>query len=160
VANEAEMAGTAGTPITTAGSVSVIDLSTGAANATVRNTIGFDALNSSEAQLRSLGLAITPGQLAGNDIEPEYITISPDGAKAYLTLQEVNGLAAIDLTNASANKPLAIQPLGAVNHSLAGNEFDASDRDGPGNTAAIKIGTTPAGTPIFGLLQPDSVASF
>ena len=160
VANEAEMAGSAGTPIPTAGGISIIDIPANPANASVRNTISFDALNNAEAQLRSLGLAITPGQLAGNDIEPEYITISADGTKAYVALQEVNGIAVIDLTDATATKPTAIQPLGAVNHSLAGNEFDGSDRDGPGNTAAIKIGTTPSGTPIYGLLQPDAVASF
>ena len=77
VANEAETAGTAGTPIQTAGGISIIDMSGGAANATVRNTISFDALNGAEAQLRTLGLAIAPGVSAANNIEPEYITVSP-----------------------------------------------------------------------------------
>ena len=66
----------------------------------------------------------------------------------------------IDLVSATATKPIAILPLGAVNHALAGNEFDASDRDGPGNTASIHIAATPLETPIFGLLQPDTIASY
>src|SRR5262249_44111258 len=82
------------------------------------------------------------------------------GTKAYVTLQEVNGVAVIDLANATATKPVAILPLGAVNHSLAGNEFDGSDRDNGSNGPAINIKTTPLETPIFGLLQPDAITSF
>lgn len=158
VANEAESAGTLASPIQTAAGISIIDVSGGAAAATVRNTIGFAALDGSEATLRANGLAITPGNTAANDIEPEYISVSPDGTRAYVTLQEVNGVAIIDITDPAATKPLAIVPLGAVNHALAGNEFDASDRDGAGGTASIRIAASP--TPIYGLLQPDSIASF
>ena len=70
VANEAEMAGSAGTPIQTAGGISIIDISGNPANATVRNTISFDALNGAEAQLRANGLAITPGQLRAMTSSP------------------------------------------------------------------------------------------
>jgi predicted extracellular nuclease/2',3'-cyclic-nucleotide 2'-phosphodiesterase (5'-nucleotidase family) len=156
VANEGEQASQASNPV---GSVSIIDVSGGAAGASVATTVGFSGLDGSEATLRARGLAITPGKAASADIEPEYIAISPDNRFAYVTLQEVNGVAVIDLTN-PGTAPIAIQPLGAVNHALAGNEFDASDRDGPNGTASIRIAATPAGTPIYGLLQPDSVASF
>lgn len=156
VANEGEQATAGSNPV---GGISIIDVSGGAANAAVTATVGFDGLNGSEAALRARGLAITPGNSAAADIEPEYIAISPDNRFAYVTLQEVNGVAIIDLAN-PGTAPIAIQPLGAVNHSLAGNEFDASDRDGPNGSTAIRIAATPANAPIYGLLQPDAVASF
>ena len=161
VANEGEQASAGSNPV---GGISIIDVSGDAANAAVTATVGFEGLDGSEAALRARGLAITPGKSAAADIEPEYIAISPDNRFAYVTLQEVNGVAIIDLTN-PGTAPIAIQPLGAVNHSLAGNEFDASDRDGPANaqgvgTASIRIAATPTNAPIYGLLQPDAVASF
>lgn len=156
VANEGEQATAGSNPV---GGISIIDVSGGAANAAVTATVGFDGLNGSEAALRARGLAITPGNSAAADIEPEYIAISPDNRFAYVTLQEVNGVAIIDLAN-PGTAPIAIQPLGAVNHSLAGNEFDASDRDGPNGSTSIRIAATPANAPIYGLLQPDAVASF
>ena len=156
VANEGEQFTSASNPV---GSVSILDLSGGAAAAAVSATVGFDALDGSEAVLRAKGLAISPGKSAAADIEPEYIALSPDNRFAYVTLQEVNGIAVIDLAN-PGTAPIAIQPLGSVNHSLAGNEFDASDRDGPGGTASIRIASTPANAPIYGLLQPDAAASF
>ncbi len=45
----------------------------------------------------------------------------PDGTRAYVTLQEVNAVAVIDLTNPAATSPLAILPLGSIDRSLAGN---------------------------------------
>ncbi|MDP3172935.1 MAG: choice-of-anchor I family protein, partial [Phenylobacterium sp.] len=147
VANEAETVSPTNNP---AGSISIIDISGGAANAAVSNTISFGALNGSEAALKAQGLALFPGQAAGNDIEPEYITISPDGTRAYVTLQEVNGVAVIDLTNPAADRPIAIQPLGGIDRTLAGNAFDPNDQNG------VSIGNFD----IVSLLQPDAIASF
>jgi predicted extracellular nuclease/phosphodiesterase/alkaline phosphatase D-like protein/2',3'-cyclic-nucleotide 2'-phosphodiesterase (5'-nucleotidase family) len=148
VANEAEALAVANNP---AGTVSVIDMSAGVAAATIVNTISFAALNGSETQLRSLGVAIFPGQTAANDIEPEYIAVSPDGTRAYVTLQEVNAVAVIDLTNPAVSQPLSILPLGGVDHALAGNEFDPDDQP---------AGITIQSAPITSILQPDSITSF
>lgn len=147
VANEGEALSVANDP---AGSISIIDLSTGAANAAVSNTISFAALNGWEEALRANGLALLPGQAASTDIEPEYITVSADGTRAYVTLQEVNAVAVIDLTNPSATAPIAIQPLGAIDRNLVGNAFDASDQDG------IDI----ANFDVYSLAQPDAIASY
>ena len=57
----------------------------------------------------------------------------------------------IDLTNPAATSPLAILPLGSVDRSLAGNEFDPSDQDG------IDIGDLETSV---SLLQPDAIATF
>ncbi|MFS8037816.1 ExeM/NucH family extracellular endonuclease [Xanthobacter sp. AM11] len=164
VANEAEPYNdeTAGVIENASGSVSVIDMSGGAAAATVRNTIGFSSLDGFESELADLGIKIFAGSddlaapTASQDIEPEYVAVSPDGTKAYVTLQEVNAVAVIDLTDTAADKPVSILPLGYVDFSLTGNEGDFSDRDGAGSTASISVGNTP----VNGLLQPDAIASF
>lgn len=165
VANEAEPVSNGENP---AGSISVIDVSGGAGAASVVQTFGFAALDGHEAVLEGLGLALfsqgwTPpagipaDQLtASREIEPEYISVSPDGAKAYVTLQEVNAVAVLDLTDASATAPVAILPLGSIDRSLAGNGFDGSDRDGPGNAGKINI----QNWDVHSLLQPDSIATF
>lgn len=164
VANEAEAFNdtVSGTIDNASGSVTIIDISGGAATAQVRNTVGFTALDGAEAALDLLGIKIfagngnLPAPTASQDIEPESITVSPDGTKAYVTLQEVNAVAVIDLTDTGANKPISILPLGAVDFSLLGNEGDFSDRDGAGNTPSISVGNSP----VFGLLQPDAIVSF
>ena len=155
VANEGEA-------LSANGSISIIDLSGGAAAAFVSNTIGFSSLNGAEAVLRDRGVQVIPGQPAAGDIEPEHITISADGTRAYVTLQEVNSVAVIDLTNPTADRPIAIQALGTVNFNLPGNAIDPSDQDGPPvppsatGTASINI----RNVPVQGLLQPDAIATF
>ncbi len=153
VANEAEPVSAANNA---AGTISIINLAGGAASATVSNTISFASLNGSEGALEQAGLALFPGQSAANDIEPEYIAVSPNGTRAYVTLQEVNAVAVIDLTNPAADQPLSILPLGMIDRSLVGNEFDGSDQDGAGTAGSIQI----ENHPVFSLLQPDAIASF
>lgn len=148
VANEGEAISSANNP---AGSVSIINMAGGAAGAVVSNTISFSALNGSEAALRAHGLSTFAGQAAASDIEPEYIAVSPDGTRAYVTLQEVNAVAVIDLTNPAATKPLSIQPLGGIDRQLAGNQFDPSDTG-----AVVSI----ANFDVVSLLQPDAIATF
>lgn len=156
------------------GTITIIDVSGDPADASVRNTIGFSSLDGDEAALDALGIktydggvvevetdngdinVTVPDSTVSRDIEPEYITVSPDGTKAYVTLQEVNAVAVIDLTDASADKPVSLLPLGYVDFSLSGNEADFSDRDGPGGSASISVGNAP----IKSLLQPDAIASF
>lgn len=153
ISNEAEALSASNNPV---GSVSIIDLSAGVAAATVQ-TIGFGALAGNEPVLQDRGLALFPGQPADADIEPEYISISPDGTRAYVTLQEVNAVAVIDLTDHSADRPLAIQPLGTIDRSLLGNAFDPSDRDNAAGTGpAISI----RNFDVLSLPQPDAIASF
>lgn len=60
------------------------------------------------------------------DLEPEYIAFSGDGTKAWVTLQENNAIAVVDIATATVE---SIRPLGVKDHSLSGNGFDASDRD-------------------------------
>lgn len=143
------------------GSVSIIDLSSGVANATAQQ-VGFSAYNSQDIALKSQGVRIF-GRLkdgtastVAQDLEPEYIAVSPDGLTAAITLQENNAVAILDLATATIS---SIKPLGYKNHSLAGQGLDASDRDVNGTSAGggkINI----ANWPVFGMFQPDGIASF
>jgi DNA-binding beta-propeller fold protein YncE len=156
VANEGENPPIGG--VDARGSVSVIDVSAGAANATVQ-AVGFEMLDGHEGALRAAGVRIFPGTSASFALEPEYITITSDGRTAYVTLQENNAVAVIDLSGTTPTLK-SIVPLGYVDHSLPGNGADFSDRDGPGSGSsslgAISINTAP----IRGLLMPDAIASW
>ncbi|QLE55490.1 choice-of-anchor I family protein [Nostoc sp. TCL26-01] len=130
------------------GSVSIIDISGGVANATVQ-TATFTSFNSQIASLKAAGVRIIgPGATVAQDVEPEYIAVAADGLTARITLQENNAVAILDIASATITQ---ILPLGAKNHNLPGNGLDASDQDG---------GINIRNWPIFGLYQPDAIASF
>jgi hypothetical protein len=57
-----------------------------------------------------------PGATVAQDLEPEYITVSPDGTTAYVTLQENNALAAVNIATATVT---SITPLGFKDHNVA-----------------------------------------
>jgi 3-phytase len=141
------------------GSISIIDVSGNIAsldNSKV-TTANFTAFNGQKetltaARVRLFGLNATVAQ----DLEPEYIAVSPDGKTAFVTLQENNAFAVLDIATASITK---IVPLGFKDHNLPGNGLDASDRDVNGTSSGggkINI----QNWPIFGMYQPDAISSF
>jgi predicted extracellular nuclease/Ca2+-binding RTX toxin-like protein len=148
VANEAEAVSAVNN---SSGSISIISLAGGVGSASVTQTIGFTSLDGSLTALQAAGLPLLTGQNPSADIEPEYISISPDGTRAYVTLQEISAVAIIDLTNPTADRPLSILPLSGIDRTLAGNSFDASDTNGAGNFINADI---------ISLLQPDTIATF
>jgi hypothetical protein len=122
------------------------------------STAGFESFNSQVASLRSAGVRIFgPGASVAQDLEPEYITVSADSRTAYVTLQENNAVAIVDI---ASKRITDIKPLGFKNHNLAGMGMDVSDEDGGTNTnsgsAAIKI----VQVPVKGMYQPDAIASY
>lgn len=128
------------------GSVSIVDLKFGLQNATVK-TATFTRFNNAalDRSVRIYG----PNATVAQDIEPEYITVSEDSRTAWVTLQENNAIAELDISRARFTE---INGLGFKDHSKPGNGLDASDRDGP----AINI----ARWPVYGMYQPDAIASF
>ncbi len=135
------------------GSVSIINLANGAANATVQ-TATFTSFNGQINTLKAAGVRIFgPGATVAQDLEPEYIAVAADGQTAWITLQENNAIAILDLATATITQVL---PLGTKDHSLPTNSLDVSDRDGPGGTTSINL----QNWPIVGLYQPDAIASF
>jgi hypothetical protein len=130
------------------GSVSVIDIRRGVRRAKVR-TADFQEYNGKEDELINAGVRIFgPDATAAQDLEPEFITISRNSRKAYVTLQENNAIAVIDIKRAEV---IDIFSLGYKDHSLLRNAIDASDKDD-----AINI----ANWPVKGMYQPDAIASF
>jgi LVIVD repeat/PEP-CTERM motif len=131
------------------GSISIIDVLTGNVQ-----TADFTGFNSQIQTLRDSGVRIFgPGATVAQDLEPEYIALSSDGATAWVTLQENNAMAIVNVAMARVTQ---ILPLGLKDHSLPGNQLDASDRDGGGSNGRINLQNWPA----FGMYQPDTIASF
>lgn len=130
------------------GSISVIDLSEGVMAATVA-TADFRSYNSQQEKLLATGVRIYgPNATVAQDLEPEYITLSKDGRLAWVTLQENNAMAVINVSRA---KVMDIRPLGYKDHHLSGNELDASDRDG-----VINI----RNWPVLGMYLPDAIDNY
>lgn len=130
------------------GSVSIIDIQD--IKQPKANIADFRAWNSQKADLMSKGVRIFgPNATVAQDLEPEYITISGDSKTAWVTLQENNAIARIDIAQ---QKVTDIYPLGYKDHGVMGNELDVSDRD-----SKIDIKTW---TGLVGMYQPDSIANY
>jgi hypothetical protein len=126
------------------GSVSIISVK----NNYAVTTLNFSSFGSQQALLQSKGLRVFgPNASFGQDIEPEYITISDDSRTAWVTLQENNAIAKIDLSSKVITN---IFPLGFKNYNGPGNAIDASDR--PAGTVAFN------NWPVYGMYQPDAIA--
>lgn len=120
--------------------------------ASLRHTVTFRSLNSRADELRAAGVRIYgPGASVAQDLEPEYIAVAPDSRTAWVTLQEANAAAVLDISDLARPRLNTLIPFGSKDHALPGNELDASDRDN-----AINI----RNWPVKGLYQPDAIASY
>lgn len=130
------------------GSVSIIDMSAGVASLTDADvtTAGFSAFNDVplDPSIRIFG----PGATVAQDLEPEYVGVSHDSRTAWVTLQENNAMAVVDL---KAKAVTALVGLGFKDHSQAGRGLDGGRDDG---VMAIRQ------WPIRGMYQPDAIAMF
>ncbi|MBI4782314.1 MAG: choice-of-anchor I family protein [Oscillatoriophycideae cyanobacterium NC_groundwater_1537_Pr4_S-0.65um_50_18] len=137
VANEGEPS-SYGQPdsIDPVGSVSIIDLFS-ASTPTV-TTVSFESFNAQKADLQGRGVRITsPNATVAQDFEPEYITVSADGKTAWVTLQENNAIALIDIATA---KVTSILPLGLKDFSKglpSVTTYEFGDRPPLGTTATV-----------------------
>jgi hypothetical protein len=145
-ANEGEPDGTFGEPgfVDPPGSVTVIDLRPGLDKAVV-SQVGFTAFNSREQELRARGVRIFPNRPAGRDLEPEFIAVSPDNTRAFVTLQEANAFAVLDLA-ASPPAILDIVPAHLKDHARGLPSVEVFDF--PPAAQRPALGTTPAGQTI------------
>ena len=127
------------------GSVSIIKVS----DYSVK-TINFSTFENQLTALTAKGFRIFgPGKNFNKDIEPEYITVSDDNTTAYVTLQENNAIAEIDIVTGIVKK---IMPLGFKDYSLETNAIDASDKDS-------KVAFTTYNK-VFGMYMPDAIAYY
>jgi hypothetical protein len=86
------------------------------------------------------------GRIARN-LEPEYVTIDATGRTAYISVQEANAVAVIDIRSATLTD---LWPLQLTDWSTDG-VLDPSDRDG---------GITLGNWPVFGVRMPDGLATY
>jgi DNA-binding beta-propeller fold protein YncE len=157
VANEGEPSGygVAGTS-DPEGAVSIITVNRGGAPSVA--TADFRSFNGQETALRAQGIRIFgPKATAAQDFEPEYITVSEDGKTAWVTLQENNAIAIVDVASA---KVTSIKPLGFKDHNVAGFGMDASDEDGGTNTNSGTPATKIGPQPVKGMYLPDAIAGY
>ena len=101
-----------------AGSITVVNLTEKTAK-----TVGFEDFDAEE--LASQGILfnkvndeIVPAE---TDLEPEYIAVTDDGGKAYISLQEANAIAVMDL---EAEEITDIKSVGFVDYSEEKNAVD------------------------------------
>ncbi len=129
-----------------AGSVSIITID----NNYAVTTVDFSAFAGQRAALVAKGLRIFgPGNDFVKDIEPEYITVSEDSKTAWITLQENNGIAKLDLASKTFTN---IFPLGFKDYNVSGNEIDPSDLDSKVGVGAL--------WPVKGIYMPDAIAMY
>jgi hypothetical protein len=125
------------------GTISIIDLTD-----TSVITLDFSSFNSQESALENQGFRVFgPNANLAQDVEPEYVAISSDSNTAWVSLQENNGIAEINLVTKTITN---IYPLGYKDYSIAGNAIDASDRDG---VKELK------NWPVYGMFQPDAIVT-
>lgn len=150
------------------GSVSVVDVAKlRAGEADAVRTADFRAFNGKEDELRAQGVRIygpadnsadyaDPANRASaaRDLEPEYIAVAEDSRTAWVTLQENNALARLDVESATIT---AILPLGYKDHGQPGNALDVSDEDGVDGAAYVNIRKWPG---VMGMYQPDAIAAY
>ncbi|SFT74333.1 hypothetical protein SAMN04489724_1968 [Algoriphagus locisalis] len=127
------------------GSISVIDVNS---NFSVV-TLGFESFESQKATLMSNGFRVFgPGATLAQDVEPEYVAIDENSEFAWVTLQENNGMAKVNLSTKTITD---VFPFGLKDNSIAGNELDASDRD---DEVSLKS------WPLLSYFLPDALASY
>lgn len=131
------------------GTVSVISLPDGVAAPSVADvrTADFRAFDGPDAELDPSIRVFGPENHHNKpslDFEPEYIS-SADG-KAYVTLQENNAIAVVDIASATVDKVL---PAHIADHSVV--PLDPSNKDGEAKLRTI---------PVHGLSMPDSIGAF
>jgi hypothetical protein len=157
IANEGEFTTLAGESSgARAGSVSVIDLSgVGSvgdiAGLTQARVATYDFANHLAAGVSLAGVrnarldTLTVKTPDARDVEPEYIAAT--NTQAYVTLQENNAVATLDLASGTFTR---VQSLGTI-----AQRVDASDRDGPGGGTAANVDDV-----VHGLPMPDTIKVF
>lgn len=81
------------------------------------------------------------------DFEPEYIALSGDSKTAYVTLQENNAIAVVDI---ATRKVTAVKDLGLKDFNEVANALDVQ------SNSAIQLETVP----FKGMYMPDGVSSY
>ena len=145
-ANEGEPRNGYGAELDPKGTISIIDIKEGVEAANVTE-VTFECLDSEESRNKLIeeGVIIKKGTKPSDDFEPEYIAIN--GNIAYVSLQEANAIAVIDIDEA---RIISVNSLGYKNHNEEKNALDlASD-------GIINI----KNEDVYGIYMPDAISIF
>ena len=148
------------------GSVSIIEVLEDRTGFGTNRTAGFAHFESRKQELIAKGVRIygpaDNSQRYGHDniasvardMEPEYIAVSDDSATAWVSLQENNAFAKLDIASATITD---ILPLGYKDYGQEGNAIDASDEDGEKGAPLLNFQLWPG---VVGMYHPDAIASY
>ena len=127
------------------GSVAVIDVLASGEPAETADIVSFTSLNGTQAALEAQGMHFPneSGATVAQDLEPEYITATND--TAYVTLQENNGLAIVNLED------LSVSVIGLGAKSWSGLNIDVQE------DSSVSFGQYEG---LYGVYMPDSIANF
>ena len=128
-----------------AGTVTIIDL----ANETITYA-GFGDFTADELTQAGVLIGIVDGVALEPeyDLEPEYIAVSSDGSTAYVSLQEANAVAIIDIGSGTVS---AVTSLGFKDYSDEDNAVDLQD-DGQYLASTYEN--------VLGVYMPDSISTY
>ena len=110
--------------------------------------LDFTSFDEKREELITDKVLLKPNSKVSADLEPEYIAVSADSTKAYVSLQENNAIATVDLDNLEIT---SVKGLGFKDHGAEGNEIDiVSDKK-------INIVSQPG---YFGIYNPDAIDTY
>ncbi|MGN0984385.1 MAG: choice-of-anchor I family protein [Gemmiger sp.] len=121
------------------GSVSIVTI--GVDNALSANTVDFTGFDAKRDDLTAKGVLIQKDTQPSTDFEPEYIAVS--GGTAYVSLQEANAIAVLDI---GAGAFTGVYPLGFQDYGTT--EVDLQKND------TIELQTYPN---VYGIKMPDGI---
>jgi hypothetical protein len=163
VANEGELSNTFMTDgIDPEGSISIINISNGspADTAVQVKFTDFNVGGSRASELPSTVRIGRPGATVAQDLEPEYVSITADSKTAYITLQENNAVAEVDLATGRISKIFA---LGFKDYGSK-YKIAASDRYAGTSSSVYNSPTVPASLKnynnLYGVYLPDGIATY
>ncbi len=122
------------------GSVTIVNLSVPSSI-----IVTFDRFNWDRSNLVEDGIIIRKGSMPSTDFEPEYIAVN--GGYAYITLQENNAIAILDIAN---RKFVSIQSAGFEDYGKT--PVDLDKKDGRYSPALHEN--------VLGIRMPDGIAAF
>ncbi|MEZ4937724.1 MAG: esterase-like activity of phytase family protein, partial [Crocinitomicaceae bacterium] len=126
------------------GSITILDISAGAASGTVTQ-VSFNAYDNRKEHLINKGIRIFgPNATVSKDMEPEYVTVLDNDTIAYVVCQENNAMVVLNLNSKSI---MDIYALGVKDHNHGLPSVN--------NIILNQAVTMPAlGTPVYGGGQP------
>lgn len=130
-----------------AGSISILRIDQRKPERSRVTNLDFGDFTTKELRREDVRISGPKGTTPATDIEPEYVTVTSDGKTAFVSLQENNAIAEVNL---NSRKIQRIFSAGIQNYRKAGL-FDTSDEDG---------GYKPGRRDFRGLRMPDAIDTF